>query len=69
MLKQQDINSYKNELQPKPQPYITVNSKQIIDLSVIHNVIKKKKLLYYNTDTREYYCLKRNEILIHATDA
>lgn len=46
MLKQQDINSYKNELQPKPQPYITVNSKQVIDLNL---KCKTVKLLEDNT--------------------
>ena len=40
MLKQEDINSYKNDLQTKPQPYITVNSKQIIDLNVNYKTIK-----------------------------
>lgn len=40
MLKQQDINSYKNDLQPKPQPYVAVNSKQIIDLNVRCKTIK-----------------------------
>lgn len=46
VLKQQDINSYKNELQPKPLPYITVNSKQVIDLNL---KCKTVKLLEDNT--------------------
>ena len=49
--------------------FTKVNSKQIIDLNVIHNVIKKKNSYTITQIQENIIVLKRNEILIHATDA